>query len=91
MDFLKIMNSGFLNNLKDYVQVEIKNPDQLMSEIQSRFVTKINPLASESEKLKLNERIDMTQYFDIHVTEKTKKLLMWGGIGLFLWFLLRRG
>lgn len=90
MDFSRIIKSPFLNGLKDWVNVEITNPDSLMTEIQNKFFTKMNPLASSEEKAKVNEKIDMTKYFNIQITEKAKSLLMWGGIGLFLLFLLKR-
>lgn len=90
MDFTKLLNNPILSGLKDWVNVEIKNPSSLIDEVQKRFMTKINPLASDEEKANLNNKIDLTQYFQVNITDRTKKILIWGGIGLLLFIFLRR-
>ena len=90
MDFTKLLQNPILNGLKDWVNVEIKNPSILMDEVQKRFMIKMNPLASAEDKESLNNKIDLTQYFQVNITDRTKKILMWGGIGLLLFIFLRR-
>jgi len=84
------MNLQFLNGLKDYVNIEIKEADKLTDEIKNLFIGKINPLNRDQQT-----NIDLTKYFSINLTDNAKQKLKWvllglGGLAVYQLFFKRR-
>lgn len=91
------MDLSFLNGLKDYLNIEIKNPDNLVGDIKNIVARHLSSgargmMLNNVDESKLNnpaEKLDLTQYFSVNFTDKTKKWLMVIGGGILLYLMLK--
>jgi len=75
-----------LSAFQDYLNIEIRDPDKLIGEVQKRFAAKLNPFGNNEPN---QEKINLSEYINVGIGESLKKILLWGGLALLIYNLTK--